>query len=83
MKYFILSLLLLSGCTLRIPTEELAFGDRALAVSGEFKGSSIQVLHQMNDRYMQPCKVHQYYVKATKNKLTTEAYVCHEDLRVN
>lgn len=86
MRYFLLSLFLLTSCVKQKamvqPKEELTFGDYAEVVSGPYKGANIQVFNEIEDQFKAPCEVHQYYANVVKNGLSKADYICHEGLRV-
>lgn len=61
--------------------EQFRMGDIVDIIAGEYEGGSAQIQTRIPDDRKDPCKVHQYYATITRKNLTTQAYVCHEDLK--
>jgi hypothetical protein len=71
----------IAGCTSNPQTEEFAFGDVVKAVEGPYRKSRIVISSMYSDDYKAPCEMHKYVAKISRNGISTEALVCHENLR--
>lgn len=85
MRYLFLILLALTACSKKpqdVQIKEFVFGDQVKLVSGSYENSDATVLNEIRDEYKQPCQIHQYYARITRNGLAKEDYICHEDMRL-